>query len=88
MQPSRENVPAFSIPGDGPRIIIIKRTGEHRIQRPVDTVFGKWQGNGSVVLDLAEQRCRKPGPCGGDTNETEMETPSNPGKAQKLEIQG
>lgn len=41
-----------------------------------------------MVLDLAEQRCGKPGPCGGDANETEMETPSNPGKAQKLEIQG
>ena len=41
-----------------------------------------------MVLDLAEQRCGKPGPCGGDASETEMETPSNPGKAQKLEIQG
>ena len=39
-----------------------------------------------MVLDLAEQRCGKPGACGGD--KTEMETPSNPGKAQKLEIQG
>lgn len=65
-----------------------KRTGEHGIQRAMDTVFGKQKGNGSVVLDLAELRCGKPGACGGDANKTEMETPLNPGKAQKLEGRG
>lgn len=62
-----------------------KRTGEHRIQRAIDTVFGKQKRNGLVALDLAELRCGKPGAC-RDANKTEMETPSNPGKAQKLEV--
>ena len=38
-----------------------------------------------MALDLAELRCGKPGAC-RDANKTEMETPSNPGKAQKLEV--
>lgn len=44
----------------------IEKTGEPTTQGAIDIVFGKWKGNGWTVLDLAEQRCGKPGAWRGD----------------------